>query len=231
MASRLANTRRIEDEGNRQTEADKPLTGWSFTPRDHGTKQMMAATEPDGMQAIQQMLTAMLQLQMDNDRRRDEQEECDREERRLTREEERQMRREKADREAAEKEAWERSQAKLEGRRRELEEEAAEKRAASEKAKQVAEATRKRNNRLLRTLRPMGEREDLEVYLTGFEHTLQQCQVEEADWLPYLCAYLTGKNLALVQGLTIDRTKVTIPSKDDYWRQRASPLRMRERSF
>ena len=34
-----------------------------------GTKQMMAATEPDGMQAMQQMLTAMLQLQMDNDRR------------------------------------------------------------------------------------------------------------------------------------------------------------------
>ena len=68
---------------------------------------MMAATEPDGMQAMKQMITAMLQLQMDNDRRRDEREECDREERRLIRDEERQMRREKADREAAEKEAWE----------------------------------------------------------------------------------------------------------------------------
>ena len=99
---------------------------------------------------------------------------------------------------------WEERQAELEARRRELDEEAAEKRAAKEAEKREAEATRKRYDRLLKSLHPMREKDDLETYITGMEHMLQQCQVEEAEWVFYLTVNLSGRYATLVHGLTID---------------------------
>ena len=192
-------------------------------------KDHRATADIGALDAMQQMLTAMLQMQMENDRRREEREECheerearDREERCriqeedwlghkereecewVIHEEESHVRKEKEARELAEKVMLEERQAELEARRQELDKEAAEKRAAKEAEKREAEATRKWYDRLLKSLHPMRENDDLETYLTGMEHTLQLCQVEEAEWVFYLTVNLSGHYATLMHGLTID---------------------------
>ena len=80
-----------------------------------------------------------------------------------------------------------------------------EQREANEK-RQDEEVVRRKNERLLRSLQPMKEKEDLETYIQGLEHTLTQCQVEEEEWLFYLTANMTGKYSNLVQGLAVGIT-------------------------
>ena len=113
-------------------------------------------------------------------------------------------RREREDREAQEKRVLAELEAKCERTRRAVELEAAEKLAVLEKERREAEALRKKNERLLHTLHPIKEKEDLEVYLTGMEHILLQCQVDEGEWLFYLTANMSGRYAALMQGLAID---------------------------
>ena len=113
-------------------------------------------------------------------------------------------RREREDREAQEKRTLAELEAECECTRRAVELEAAEKLAVLEKVRREAEALRKKNEHLLRTLHPINEKEDLEVYLTGMEHILLQYQVNEGEWLFYLTANMSGRYAALARGLTID---------------------------
>ena len=112
-------------------------------------------------------------------------------------------RREREDREAQEKQVLAELEAECERTRCAVELEAAEKLAVLEKARKEAEALRKKNERLVCTLHPIKEKEDLEVYLTGMEHILLQCQVDEGEWLFYLTANMSGHYAAFVQGLTL----------------------------
>ncbi len=50
-----------------------------------------------------------------------------------------------------------------------------------EESRREAEVLRRKSERLLRTLQPIREKEDLEMYLKGLEHTLTQCQVAEEE--------------------------------------------------
>ena len=113
-------------------------------------------------------------------------------------------RREREDQETQEKQALAELEAELEHTRHVVELEAAEKLAVLEKERREVEALRKKNERLLRNLHPIKEKEDLEVYLNGMEHILRQCQVDEDEWLFYLMAKMSGRYAPLVQGLTID---------------------------
>ena len=79
----------------------------------------------------------------------------------------------------------------------------AEEKAEREEERKLADAGRRKQERLLRTITKIGENY-LEVYLDGLEHHLQLCQVEEAEWPMYLTANMTGRYAELVQGLTID---------------------------
>ena len=49
----------------------------------------------------------------------------------------------------------------------------------------------------------MREKDDLETYIKGLEHTLIQCQVDEEEWLFYPTANMMGKYATLVQGLLV----------------------------
>ena len=73
-----------------------------------------------------------------------------------------------------------------------------------EAERRLAETAQRKKERLLRSIAKITRDEDLEVYLDGLEHHLQQCQVEEEEWQLYLTANMTGKFAELVQGLTID---------------------------
>ena len=67
----------------------------------------------------------------------------------------------------------------------------------------MADNLRRKNERFLKTLHPVREKDDLETYIKGLEHTLIQCQVDEEEWLFYPTANMMGKYATLVQGLLV----------------------------
>ena len=101
----------------------------------------------------------------------------------------------------------------------------AEEKAERDEERKLADAGRRKQERLLRTIMKIGEKDDLEVYLDGLEHHLQHCQVEEAEWPMYLTANMTGHYAELVQGLTMDPDEPYTKVRD---RLLAPPLRMRD---
>ena len=88
--------------------------------------------------------------------------------------------------------------------KKEKEDELSEQRRDKEAERRLAETAQRKKERLLRSITKITQDEDLEVYLDGLEHHLQQCQVEEEEWPLYLTANMTGRFAELVQGLTID---------------------------
>ena len=180
------------------------------------TRSDVTGNEAPLPQAVKDMMAGMwqMQLQMEQAReeRRDRERTLNEEKRRREQEEVDRIRMEKDERDAKELREWREAVEETARLQREKEAAAAtklaqlemdrlqmlkEQREANEK-RQDEDVVRRKNERLLRSLQPMKEKEDLETYIQGLEHTLTQCQVEEEEWLFYLTANMTGKYSTLV---------------------------------